>query len=100
MKNKAMFPPSNEELNEFTEVVKALAILDDTCMVGLRDGTFTKVKHLPVDEDEEDSGESFGEIHRNGRWWYADGSSPTNSDFDMIWVDKKLLPKKKGKRKK
>ena len=81
IRNEAMFPPSCDDLNVFTEKVKARYLDGALVMVKLRDGQWREISYRAEDEDgitcSSFESKDFG-------WWYADGSSPTSNDFDMV----------------
>jgi hypothetical protein len=81
MKNKAMFPPSEDMLNEFTDIVMARCIAFTDTLVQLRDGQWRTVRFRRATDDEDALFESqdFG-------WWYLNGRSPTSSDYDMVEI--------------
>ena len=81
MINDAMFY-DKEKLNPFTSKIKELCTIHGSTNVKLRDGQIREVTYKKADPEE---GISEGFMH--GDWdmiWFADGSSVTNKDFDMV----------------
>lgn len=84
MINKAMFPPPQDELNDFTTLVKERCLKDGKCLVKLRDFQWREIEYVPADEAKGQP-ESF----MSGDWsfaWYLNGRSLTRDGFDMVFM--------------
>lgn len=73
---------TKRDFNRFTLVLKARCEAEGEVMVGLRDGTFSKVVFRPASEADftEDAFHSPG----HGGYWEPSGHSVTSSRFDII----------------
>jgi hypothetical protein len=73
---------TKRDFNRFTLVLKARCEAEGEVMVGLRDGTFSKVVFRPACEKDlsEDSFHSPG----HGGYWEPSGHSVTSSRFDIV----------------
>lgn len=91
MINKAMFPPPEDQLNDFTTIVRYRCLNERfgyKCRVKLRDGRWVDIKYKK---------ESGDHIFHTEKWdfcWNADGSSVTRDDFDMVEIEDNNTPDK------
>lgn len=89
MTNEAMFY-NREKLNPFTAELKARCERDGEALVELRDGVMVKVTWVPRGSYGEDDPcyDQFRDTRKDSCLaWYADGSSFTSSDFDIVRME-------------
>jgi len=89
MTNQAMFPPSQNDLNDFTKELKRRCLHAGNgqegrgeVLVKMRNGDYVKAMYREANED---WGTSHGFYGNNyDRSWYANGRSHKSSDFDIV----------------
>ncbi|WP_434716237.1 hypothetical protein [Paraburkholderia sp. A3RO-2L] len=84
MKNQALLTTRNE-LNPFTQALKARCEQDGQVLVRMRNGDCVKVCYRPANPLDGES-EAFHTAD-HARYWFMDGSSLTSNVFDMVEFD-------------
>ncbi|MBU9200065.1 hypothetical protein KTD31_01440 [Burkholderia multivorans] len=84
MKNLALLATRND-LNPFTQALKARCEREGAVLVKMRNGDWVEVRYRPANPIECES-ESFHTAD-HARYWFMDGSSLTSNVFDMVEFD-------------
>ena len=76
---------THDDMNSFTERVKAVCEKNGFALVRLRNKHLMEVVFVVGEEGEEDRSATFEAKEESFCfWWYADGSSAQNRDHDLI----------------
>lgn len=78
-----------DELNEFTTLLVERVKNESPIIVRLRNGGLAEVVDVDTQKDENGESNYFnGKFVGENKWWYADGSSPTSNELDIITLVK------------